>query len=136
MNKYLLDTNVVSETRKARPQGAVMQWLRGLEAGQTCLSAVTLGELQAGVERTRRQDPVKAEEIERWADQLAATYEVLPMDAPCFREWARITYNKQLGLLEDAMIAATARVHRLIVATRNERAFSQLDVRTFNPFKN
>ena len=135
MNKYLLDTNVVSETRKARPQGAVMQWLRGLDAGQTCLSAVTLGELQAGVERTRHQDPVKAEEIERWADQLAVTYEVLPMDAPCFREWARITYNKQLGLLEDALIAATARVHRLIVATRNERDFSQLDVRTFNPFK-
>ena len=135
MNKYLLDPNVVSETRKSRPHGAVMEWLRGLEEGQTFLSAVTLGELQAGVERTRHQDPVNAEEIERWADQLAATYEVLPMDAPCFREWARITYNKQLGLLEDALIAATARVHRLIVATRNERDFSQLDVRTFNPFK-
>ncbi len=136
MNKYLLDTNVVSETRKLRPHGAVMEWLRGLEGGQTFLSAVTLGELQVGVERTRYQDPVKAEEIERWTDQLAATFEVLPMDAPCFREWARIMYNKQPALLEDAMIAATARVHRLIVATRNERDFKQLDVRTFNPFKN
>jgi predicted nucleic acid-binding protein len=57
------------------------------------------------------------------------------MDVPCFREWARIMHGKPPNLLEDAMIAATARVHSLIVATRNERDFQQLDVRTFNPFK-
>lgn len=136
MNKYLLDTNVVSETRKPRPHGAVMQWLSGLEVGRTFLSAVTLGELQAGVEKTRHQDPLKAEEIKRWVDQLAEVHEVLSMDTPCFREWARIMDSKPPHLLEDAMIAATARVHRLIVATRNEGDFKQLDVRTFNPFKN
>src|SRR3981189_1942995 len=59
VNKYLLDTNVVSETRKSRRHGAVLEWLRGLHAGQTCLSAVTLGELQAGVERTSHQAPGK-----------------------------------------------------------------------------
>jgi toxin FitB len=136
VNKYLLDTNVVSETRKPRPHGAVMEWLSGLEVGRIFLSAPTLGELQVGVEKTRHQDPLKAEEIERWVDLLAATYEVLPMDASCFREWGRIMHNKPADLLEDAMIAATARVHRLIVATRNERDFKQLGVRTFNPFKN
>ena len=136
MNKYLLDTNIVSETRKPRPHGAVLQWLSGMESGSTLLSAVTLGELQVGIEKTRRQDPLKAAEIERWVDQLAATYEVLPMDAPCFREWARIMPDQRPDLLEDAMIAATARVHRLIVATRNERDFRQLEVQTFNPFRN
>jgi predicted nucleic acid-binding protein len=136
VNKYLLDTNVVSELRKPRPHGAVVAWIGDHEEEQLFLSAVTMGELQAGIERIRHQDPSKANEIERWADQLAASYQILPMDTPCFREWGRIMDRKPDELLEDAMIAATARVHRLIVATRNERDFGQLDVRILNPFKN
>ena len=136
MNQYLLDTNVVSELRKARPHGAVMAWLSAAEEASLFVSAVTLGELQVGIERTRRQDPSKASELERWVDGVPAVYQVLPMDASCFREWGRIMHNKPADLVEDAMIAATARVHRLIIATRNERDFKQLDVRTFNPFKN
>ncbi len=136
MNKYLLDTNVVSELRKPRPHGALLAWIEGQEDERLFLSAVTLGELQAGIERTRHQDPAKAKEIESWVDQLAASYQILPMDTPCFREWGRIMDRKADELMEDAMIAATARVHRLIVATRNERDFKQLDVQTFNPFKN
>jgi len=135
VNKYLLDTNVVSELRKPRPHGAVVAWLSDQEEEQLFLSSVTMGELQAGIERTRHQDPSKASEIERWVDQLAASYQILPMDTPCFREWGRIMDRKPDPLLEDAMIAATARVHRLIVATRNERDFSHLDVRILNPFK-
>lgn len=140
MNKFLLDTNVVSELRRPRPHGAVVAWLSHQEEEQLFLSAVTLGELQAGIERVRLQDPSKAHEIERWVDQLAASYQILPMDTPCFREWGRIIERTpdriSNGLLEDAMIAATARVHRLTVATRNERDFAQLDVRILNPFKN
>ncbi len=135
MNKYLLDTNIVSELRKPRPHGAVVAWLSDQEEEQLFLSAVTMGELQAGIERTKHQDPSKASEIERWVDQLAASYQILPMDTPCFREWGRIMDGKTDQLLENAMIAATARVHRLIVATRNERDFRQLDVRILNPFK-
>lgn len=136
MNKYLLDTNVVSELRRPRPHGAVVAWISDQEEEQLFLSAVTVGELQAGMERIRHQDPAKAKEIERWVDQLAASYQILPMDTQCFREWGRIMHNKQPDLLEDAMIAATARVHGLIVATRNEQDFGQLDVRVLNPFKN
>ena len=69
-----------------------------------------LGELQAGVELTKRQNPTKASEIESWLDQLAASYQVLAIDVPCFREWGRIMDGKPDQLLEDAMIAATARV--------------------------
>ncbi|SRR5579883_1769714 len=135
MNKYLLDTNIVSELRKPRPHGGVVAWVSRQESVQLFLSAVTLGELQAGIERVRRQDPVKADDIEAWADQLEASYQILPMDAPCFREWGRIMDRKPDRLLEDAMIAATARVHQLTVATRNESDFEQLDVPVVNPFK-
>jgi predicted nucleic acid-binding protein len=136
VNQYLLDTNVISELRKTRPHGAVVAWVSAMEESKLSLSAVTLGELQAGVERARRQDPAKATELDRWIDDLPKFYQVLPMDAACFREWGRIMDKKPPELLQDAMIAATARVHRLIVATRNERDFKQLDVQTFNPFKN
>jgi predicted nucleic acid-binding protein len=136
VNQYLLDTNVISELRKTRPHGAVVAWFSALEEGVLFLSAVTLGELQSGIERTRHQDPEKAGELEHWIDRLPDSYQVLPMDTACFREWGRIMDKKPRELVQDAMIAATARVHRLVVATRNERDFRQLDVRTFNPFKN
>jgi predicted nucleic acid-binding protein len=135
-SQYLLDTNVISELRKIRPHGAVVAWFSAMEESRLFLSAITFGELQAGIERMKHQSPAKASEIELWIDRLPASYQVLPMDTACFREWGRIMDKKPPELLQDAMIAATARVHRLIVATRNERDFRQLDVRTFNPFKN
>jgi predicted nucleic acid-binding protein len=136
VNQYLLDTNVISELRKSRPHGAVVAWIGGMEESKLFISAVTLGELQVGIERTRAQDPSKASELERWVDHVPAVYQVLAMDTACFREWGRIMNKRPPELLQDAMIAATARMHGLIVATRNERDFKQLEVRTFNPFKN
>ena len=135
MTQYLLDTNVVSELRKPKPHGGVIQWISGLRDDQLYLSAVTIGELQRGIERTRKQDPAKARQIELWVDQLEESYNVLPMDTRCFREWARLMEGKSGHLLEDAMIAATARVHRLKVATRNESDFALLHADTVNPFK-
>jgi hypothetical protein len=135
LNRFLLDTNVVSELRKPRPHGAVLSWISELQADQIYLSAVTIGELQTGVQLTRRQNPEKADEIELWVDQLAESSQVLPMDASCFREWARLMNGKTEHLLEDAMIAATARIHNLTVATRNEKDFKPLGVRVLDPFK-
>jgi predicted nucleic acid-binding protein len=134
VKKYLLDTNVVSELRKPRPHGGVLAWLKGLKDEQIFLSAVTFGELQRGIERTRVQNRIKAEEIESWVERLAGSSQILPMDTSCFREWARLMEGKQEHLLEDAMIAATARTHGLVVATRNDKDFAQLDVAVENPF--
>ena len=135
MSGYLLDTIVISELRKPKPHSTVIAWLHSLHEEQIFLSAVTMGELQAGVERTRKGDPAKAEEIDTWVGQLSDSYQVLPMDTRSFRVWGRLMHEKPEQLMEDAMIAATARVHNLIVDTRNERDFEQLKVEVFNPFK-
>jgi predicted nucleic acid-binding protein len=133
--RYLIDTNVVSEMRKRKPHGGAAAWLSGIEAERVFFSAVSFGEIQRGVELTRHQDPVKANEIEAWARQLEKSSTVLPMDAACFREYARLMHGRSKALAEDAMIAATARVHGLTVATRNERDFRALGVGVVNPFK-
>lgn len=133
-NAYLLDTNVVSELRKPRPQGGVVAWLGSLDDAQLYLSAVTLGEIQAGIELTREQAPEKAQEIEAWLELVAGAYNVLPMDAATFRAWAKLMHRKSDTLYEDAMIAATAKVHGLTVATRNVADFNALGLDVFNPF--
>jgi toxin FitB len=132
---FLLDTNVVSELRRPRPHGAVLAWLRGVPDTDLHLSAVTLGELQAGVEITREQDPAKAAEIEVWIERVAETYNMVPMDVRTFRSWARLMHRRSDELIEDAMIAATAEVHNLTVVTRNVRDFEGFGVRTLDPFR-
>ena len=96
---------------------------------------ITIGELQAGIEMTREQDPAKAAEIELWLEQVARTFNILPMDAGAFRAWARLMHRRSDDLIEDAMIAATATMHNLTVVTRNTRDFDRLGVRTLNPFR-
>ena len=131
---FLLDTNIVSELRKIRPHGAVVAWIETVADADLHLSAVTIGEIQAGIEITRDQDVIKAAEIEAWADQAAATYNVLSMDAATFRVWAKLMHRQSNTVYEDAMIAATAIVHKLTVVTRNTRDFERFNVPLFNPF--
>lgn len=120
--------------RKPRPHGGVLAWPQGVADAGLRLSAVTLGEIQAGIELPREQDPAKAAEIEAWADQVEATYGVLPMDAAVFRVWAKLMHQHTDTVYEDAMIAATAQVHHLTVVTRNVRDFKRFRVPVFNPF--
>jgi toxin FitB len=135
VTKYLLDTNVVSELRKIKPHGAVVAWLESLAVEQILISAVTMGELQTGVELTRQQDPTKAQQIESWLATIESSFAFVAMDSACFREWSRLMAHKPDSLREDARIAATARLHGLRVATRNEKDFKHLGVEIINPFK-
>jgi len=131
---FLLDTNVVSETRRGRPHGGFLAWLHSVDHRLLRVSAFSLGEIQAGIELTREQDPGRAAELERWADEVERFHEILPMDAKTWRVWATLMHRKSDTLADDARLAATALVHRLVVVTRNTRDFHPFGVDTFNPF--
>lgn len=132
---YLLDTNIISELRRPKPHGAVVAWLESVEDKDLFLSTVTLGEIQAGVELTREQDAAKAAQIEQWLNQVAQTFNVLPMDGVLFRAWATLMHRTSDTLYEDTMIAATAQVHHLTVVTRNVADFWIFNVKLLNPFE-
>ena len=133
---YLLDTNVVSEFRRPRPDRAVVRWVEGVPAEHLHVSSVTIGEIQAGIEITREQDLTKAMEIEGWLYRVQSTYEVLPVDGAAFREWARMMHGKSQTLILDALIASVAIVHSLTVVTRNVRDFERLGLEVLDPFDN
>ena len=131
---YLLDTNVVSELRKPKPHSAVLQWVQDAADADLHISAVTVGEIQAGIEITREQDSAKAAELEQWLELVSASFNILPMDAAAFREWARLMHRASDTVYEDAMIAATAKLNKLTVVTRNVADFKPFGVNVLNPF--
>ena len=132
---FLLDTNVISEIRKPRPHGALLHWIRPIPVAYLAISAMTIGEIQSGIERVRCNDPAKAVELEAWVAGILGNHAILPIDGPVAQEWARLIHGKSRALMEDAFIAATARVHGLVVATRNVSDFALFDVPTMNPFE-
>jgi hypothetical protein len=132
---YLLDTNVISELRRSRPHGAVLAWLRTVSETQLSISAMTIFELQVGVERTKGRNPDKAGEIDAWISRTIETFRVIDVDPPISRAAAKLLHGRSRDLQEDGMIAATALVHNLTVVTRNVRDFAHFDVPTLDPFK-
>lgn len=130
---YLLDTDIVAELRRPRPDPAVARWLEGVPESQLHLSTVTIGEIQGGIEQLRERDAGQAEALSRWLDLLAASSSILPMDYEAFRLWARLVHGKPGRGSEQAMIAATAMWHDLTVVTRDTEAFALYGVPVLNP---
>jgi toxin FitB len=130
----LLDTVVVSELRKARPNAHVLAWMRGLREADVFLSVVTIGEIERGIRKLG--DAEFAQALTRWLEDLLRFYgdRILPVTPDIARRWGRLSAD--LGHEgADLLIAATAASHRLTVATRNARHFAPTGVSVFDPFK-
>lgn len=129
----LLDTVVLSELRKRRPNAHVVAWLRGQAADGLYLSVVSIGEIERGIAKS--PDASFAAELQRWLDDLLSLYgdHVLPVTADIARRWGRLSAELNHDGA-DLLIAATALSHRLTVATRNLRHFKPTGVALIDPF--
>lgn len=133
---YLLDTNIVSELKKTRPNPGVVAWRDSTSPDEHFLSVLVLGEIRRGVELLRPRDPVRAESIDAWLTSLSSTYEhrILPVDAGVTDAWGRLDVPDRLPVV-DGLLAATALVHDMILVTRNTADIRRPSVRMVNPFQ-
>ena len=133
---YLLDTNVISELRKPQADAGVVAWAKSVIAARMFISAITLKELETGVLRMERRDPVQGKVLRTWLKRHvmpAFDARILPVDAAVALRFAHLHVSEQANE-SDALIAATALVHGLTVVTRNVSDFKSSGVPLLNPW--
>jgi toxin FitB len=133
---YLLDTNILSETRKRQPASGVTSWIAATPPERLHVSVLTLGELEQGISRIRgRGDNEQAAGLERWLREVELGFadRILPITLPVAAAWGRQRHAQPLPVI-DGLIAATAKVNSLTVVTRNAKDFERTGVRVLNPF--
>lgn len=134
--KFLLDTNVIAEIRKgARANANVRSWFAALDPEAILLSVVTIGEIRRGIENVRRRDPVATRALERWLRRVLTDHRdrILAVDLAVAEEWGRLNVPDPLPVI-DGLLAATAKVHGLTLATRNVKDVARSGVNVVNPF--
>lgn len=132
----LLDTMVLSELRKARPNVGVISYLKTQAPDTVFLSAMTIGEVEAGIEKQRNIAPEFARELSEWLvlTEMQFAQNILPVTPSIAKLWGRLcvqTGNRGI----DNLLAATALTHNLLVVTRNVKDFKTVGVRVFDPFE-
>ena len=134
---FLIDTNVISEIRKkARCDRNVAAWYASIDDGDLYLSVLVTGEVRKGIELARRRDPAKAAALEAWLAQVDAAFgdRILPIGREVTDEWGHMNAARPMPMI-DGLLAATAKVHRMTLVTRNDADISGLGASVLNPFK-
>ena len=134
--QYLLDTNVLSETRKRHADERVMAFVVDTDPSTLYLSVLTLGELRKGVALKQRSDPDAAASIAAWVDGLEFTFasRILNVDAAIAQIWGDLSADRSRPPV-DALLAATAIAHDLALVTRNVQDMQGLSLRVLNPWE-
>ncbi len=133
---YLIDTNVISELRKGeRADPGVSSWFADLAEEDVYLSVLTLGEIRRGIESIRRRDPEGGAALESWLARVSEAHRdrILPIDRSIAEEWGRMNVPDPLPVV-DGLLAATAKVAGLTVATRNRDDLARTGVSLIDPF--
>lgn len=133
---YLLDTNVLSETRRRRPDPGVTEWISATPPDRLHLSALTVGEIGRGISHLLyRGDHRQAALFEGWLDDVVDEFgdRIVPVTVDVARQWGRQSPARPVPTV-DALIAATATVHGWTLVTRNAKDFDRADVPVLNPF--
>ena len=132
---FLLDTNIISEVRKPRPDARVTAWLASVEGDDLFLSVLVVGEIGQGIERLRRRDPRRAAAYAGWLVELRTAYadRIVPVDLAAADEWGRLNSVTRLPVV-DGLLAATAKVRGWTLVTRNTRDVAGTGVRLLDPF--
>jgi predicted nucleic acid-binding protein len=133
--QYLLDTNVLSETRKKNADENVIAFLTETNPSALYISVLTLGELRKGVAQRQRSDPSSAKSIAAWVDGLEFGFadRILGIDAATARLWGELSAQRPRPVI-DTLLAATAISHELTFVTRNTSEVEDIDVKLLNPF--
>ena len=134
--RFLLDTNVVAELRKGARGSPVMTWFASLDPDSILLSVLTIGEIRRGIDNVRRRDRRAATALERWVRRLVREHSdrILPVGLDIAQEWGRMNVPDPLPVV-DGLLAATAKVHGLTLATRNVKDVERTNVPLVNPFE-
>jgi len=138
--QYLLDTCVLSEFMKPKPERKVIDWLNSVDPEAVFLSAVTIGEIQFGI--SNRPPSSRRTELEVWLNEALPQRfggRILALEADTFVEWGKLAAEqKRKGAAQsvmDSLITATALAHKLVLVTRNVDDFKVFGLSVFNPWE-